>query len=149
MAFDRTNPADLQTLQDEVNLDPIGMGYASAQNTSQLVKLLNDPDSNVGGETASRYFDPFALMDALDPTDYESPQTVAGTPNYVHTLVELAAYGDISPYRDKFKSMFAANSATVTALDAQNVTLSRAEVLFGQGTILSFVDWYAARDYTP
>ena len=42
--------------------------------------------------------------------------------------------------------LFAANSATVTALDAQNVTLSRAEVLFGQGTTITKDDWYAARD---
>lgn len=150
MAFDNTNPTDLLALQTEVNTDPIGMDYAAVvDQTNLLLKLLNDPANNVGGETAARPFDVYAMLDALDPADYDAQQTVTGAPNYVHTLVELAGFSDISIYKTKFRSLFAANSATVTALDAQTSPLSRAEVLFGQGTLLTRDDWAAARDYTP
>lgn len=147
MAFDRTNPADLAALKTEVTTDPIGMGYAAViDQTQPLLKLLNDPGNNVGGESAARPFDVYAMLDALQPADYDAQQTATGAPNYVHTLVELAAYDDISAYKAKFRSLFAANSATVQALDAQTAPLSRGEVLFGQGTVISRDDWIAARD---
>lgn len=147
MAFDINDPADLLALKTEVNTDPIGMGYAAViDQTNLLLKLLNDPANNVGGDTAARPFDALAMMDALVPADYDSPQTALGAPNYVHTLVELAAYESIAAYKTKFRELFAANSDTVTALDAQTSPLSRAEVLFGQGTVITRDDWAAARD---
>lgn len=147
MAFDRTDQADLTALKTEVETDPIGMGYAAVVTvTAQLLKLLNDPANNVGGDTASRPFDVSAMLDALDPADFDAQQTVAGAPSYVHVLVERGNFNDITPYKTKFRSLFAGNSATVIALDAQNVALSRAEVLFGQGTVISREDWFAARD---
>ena len=137
MAFDRTDPADLAALQTEVSTDPISMGYDPAGGTNQLLKLLNDPANNVGGDQSFRPFDYSALMDALDPTDFEAQQTVAGAATYSHMLLEISAYADISTYKTKWRSMFAGNSNTVTALDAQVVDLSRAEVLFGQGTVIT------------
>ena len=149
MSFDRNDAADLLALKTEVNDDPISMGYAAVvDQTQQLLKLLNDPANNVNGDTADRVFTVEAMMDALDPTEYDAQQTVAGTPSYVHTLVEMGSSAriDISTYKAKFRSMFAANSATVVALDAQTSPLSRAEVLFGQGTTITRDDWIAARD---
>ena len=55
-------------------------------------------------------------------------------------------FGDITSYKVRWRGMFAANSETVVALDAQTSPLSRAEVLFGQGTVISKSDWFAARD---
>ena len=148
MAFDRTDPADLAALKSEVNTDPIGMGYAAVvDQTQNLLKLLNDPANNVGGETASRIFEVDAMMDALDPTDYEAPQTGANAAEYVIQLIAYGTqFGSIVGFEAKFRSMFAANSGTIIALDAQNVNLSRAEVLFGQGTTITRDDWIAARD---
>lgn len=147
MSFDRNDAADLLALKTEVNDDPISMGYAAVvDQTQQLLKLLNDPVNNVNGDTADRLFTVEAMMDALDPTEYDAQQTVAGAPNYVHTLVQLGDRSDISTYKAKFRSMFAANSATVVALDAQTSPLSRAEALFGQGTTITRDDWIAARD---
>lgn len=148
MAFDRTDPADLAALKSEVEVDPIGMGYAAViDKTKDLLELLNEPANNVGGETAARVFDVFAMLDAFDPTDLDDNQTVNGAANYVHILVELwNAERSITAYKDKFRSCFAPTSATVVALDAQNAALSRAEVLFGQGTIITKDDWFAARD---
>jgi len=146
MAFDRTSPADLAALQTEVNTDPIAMGYDPNGATAQLLKLLNDAALNVGGDTVVRIFDVDAMLDALDPVDFDAQQTVAGAPEYVHTLVTHSELGDITAHKDKFRALFAANSATVTVLDAQTSALSRAEVLFGQGTNISRDDWFAARD---
>lgn len=145
MAFDRTDTAQLQALYDERTLDPLGMNYPA--NDNSFISRINDPDRNVGGETTGRPFDVLAMMDALDPTDFGAQQTETGAPNFTHTLVELAAFADIAPYKDKWASMFAANSATVQALNAQTRTLSRAEVLFGENTTLVVDDWIAARTF--
>jgi hypothetical protein len=148
MAFDRTDPADLAALKSEVETDPIAMGYAAVVgNTSQLLKLLNDPSNNVGGEAAARVFTPAAMLDALDPTELDANNTEGAAPQY--TVALIAHYQtelDIASYKQKWRAMFAANSATVAALDAQTQALSRAEVLFGQGTVITKNDWFAARD---
>ena len=148
MSFDRTDPADLAALKTEVETDPIGMGYALATNTNQLLKLLNDPANNVGGDTASRAFDASAMLDALDPSELDAQQTTVGAAEYVNALMNAEGLLglDIEAYKTKFRSLFAGNSATVAALDAQTSALSRAEVLFGQGTSLTEEDWFAARD---
>lgn len=144
MAYDRSDPADLLQLKTEVNTDPLGMGYNPSGSTAQLLKLLNDAAENLGGETVARTFDAEAMHDALDPSEFDAQQTAAGAPEYVAALT--SAQFDISGLKSKFRSMFAGNSATVTALDAQTTALSRAEVLFGQGTNISREDWFAARD---
>lgn len=146
MAFDRTNPTHLATLKTEVKTDPIRMGYVIQGNVDNILKKLNSPDSNIGGETIPRPFDALALMEALDPTEFDAQQTEGGAMTYSHMLLELAAYSSIELFKAKFKSMFAANSATVTALNAQEIDLSRAEVLFGVGTVISLLDWQTARD---
>jgi len=142
MAFDRTDPTDLAALKAEVNTDPISMGYDPSGATSQLLKLLNDPANNVGGETSARVFDVSALLDALDPADLDAQQTNAHAAQWINTIVQN---GDTEPYKNKFRDLFAANSATVTALDAQVSALSRGEVLFGQATNITREDWFAAR----
>ena len=144
--FDRNNPADLASLKSEVNTDPISMGYDPVGPTQQILKLLNESDNNVGADTISRPFDASAMIDALVPTELDAQQTNAKAAEYTHILVELAAFSDISVYKTKWRSMFAANSDTVAALDAQVRAISRAEVLFGAGTNISKEDWFAARD---
>ena len=146
MAYDINDPADLAALKSEATTDPIGMGYDINGATQQLLKQFNDPALNVNGDVSARAFSAESLMDALDPTEFDSPQTQAEAAQYSHILVEMAAYSDIEPYKAKWRAMFAANSATVAALDSQTSALSRAEVLFGAGTNISRDDWFAARD---
>ena len=152
MAFDRTNQADLDALNSELVNDPISMGYAPVIDVvPQVLQLLNDPVNNVGGETASRPFDGSAVLDAYDPEDLTLNQIPAGADGYVNSLLVAEQNGiDISVHKDKFRALFdlSPSSATVLALDAQNVALSRAEVLFGQGTVIDKLDYYAGyRDY--
>jgi len=114
MAFDRTDPADLLALKTEINTDPIGMGYAAVVDTTALLlKLLNDPANNVGGDTATRPFDASAMLDALDPADFPSPQTEVNAAEYTQMLLQAASLGiDISGYKTKWRSTWAANRGT-------------------------------------
>ena len=144
MAFDRENPTDLTALYNERTQDPVGMNYPA--NDNQFTRVINSADDNVGGETTGRPFDVDALLDALDPSELGDQQTVAGADTYTQLLTDLATAGrSIETYKVKWRSMFAANSATVTTLDAQVRGLSRAEVLFGEGVKLVVDDWIAAR----
>ena len=143
MSFDKENPAHLAVLKAEEATDPIGMGYAAANNTNATLNLFNDSDNNVGGEVADRVFDVSAMLDALEPADFDAQQTSDHASQYTNSLIN---YGSIVNYKVKWRGLFAGNSATVTALDAQTSPLSRAEVLFGQGTVISKSDWFAARD---
>ena len=141
MAFDRTNNTDLQALYDERTLDPIGMNYPA--NDNSFADRINDGDRNVGGETTARPFTVEAMLEALDPTEFDAQQTVVGADVYTHILVGLQ--GSIEAYQTKWRAMFAQNSATRAALDAQTSPLSRAEVLWGESTTISGEDWIAAR----
>jgi hypothetical protein len=139
MAFDRSNTVDLQALYDERTINPLGMQYPANDNT--FVSNINDPSRNVGGETVARAFDVSAMMDALDPTELDNPQTVVGADTYTQILADIG--GDLEDYKTKWRSMFAQNGSTVTALDAQTTPISRARVLWDDVIVVD--DWIAAR----
>lgn len=138
---------DLQALNTEVFTDPISMGYDPDGKTKDLLDLLNLPENNAQPQSSNRVFDIAAMLDALVPTDYGISQVTQGAPEYTNSLIlGRPSVGQIAPYRDKWRAMFPDGSATAAALDAQQSELSRAEVLFGQGTVITRDDWLAARD---
>lgn len=149
MAFDINNTAHRTAAKSEYDSDPIGMGYAAASNTNQILDLFNNPELNVGAETDPTEFTAESMMDALVPTEFEAPQTNAGAAQYTHILMEMANGRSIEPFKAKWRSMFGGNSATVTALDAQNRRLSRLEVLFGNGSFMTRSDWATILETTP
>ena len=140
MPFDRTNTADLQALQDDVLLDPINMGYTTLpySDTKKLLNALNDSSNNVGLETAGPLFSHQVLMDT-----WESKGVLNEMLPWIEALTR--EQGDITRYEAKYRANCGSNS--LSALNAVTVPLSRAEVLFGQGTTISKDDWYASRDY--
>lgn len=147
--FDVTDPADLLALKTEVNTDPISMGYDANGGTKQILNLLNLPENNVGGETVGESFTPRLMLEILEPGDLTvGGQFTEGEQAWIKLLMESSATldDDIELFRAKFISVFPANSATVTNLAARLRNLSRAEVLFGEGTSISRNDWFAARD---
>ena len=75
-------------------------------------------------------------------------QFTEGEQTWIKLMMEGTASldDDIEEFRAKFISLFPAQSGTVAALAAKIRDLSRAEVLFGEGTTLSNQDWFAARD---
>lgn len=147
MAFDRNDPADLLALKTEVNDDPIGMGYSGANNTQQLLALLSDPDSNIGGESTNVELTAEVLLDVLDTDDFASNQVDQGERDWIKMCFDYALTGiSIEKYRAKIKGIFQVNYQTNQNIDNLIRTLSRAEVLFGAGTIITKYDWFAARD---
>lgn len=145
--FDRNDPADLASLKSEAETDPIAMGYDINGPTQKLLQQFNEAALNVNGDVAARDFDSTSMLDALEPVDFDAQQTSAGADVYTHILVEHTNTGNsIEPYKAKWRGLFAGQSDTVAALDAQTSPLSRGEVLYGQGTIISREDWFAARD---
>lgn len=145
MAFDRGNPADLAALKSEVELDPITMGY-DALNPNQLVRLLNDPADNVGGETTAETLNVARLLDVVDMADFDAPQVTDGERRFIESFLNRDFNEDIDRWKAKIQSAFQSNSGTSDAIDALVRPLSRGEVLFGDGTVLTREDWYAARD---
>lgn len=149
MAFDRNDPADLLALKNEVNDDPLGMGYDPPAGTQPVLDLLNIPANN------------------LSPADGDSP--------VIANVLLKVIFGESISAQDQFKLqlLFEASSdldadlseyrALITALSnplgialaaALIRALSRAEVLFSDvdvnGTTelitISRNDWIAARD---
>ena len=146
MTFDVNDPAHLLTLKTEVATDPIGMDYSG--NTTLLLKQLSDADKNVGGEVAGATLTVGLLFDAiaLSPADLNlQGQFGEGAHLFIGNLLQRELEIDIQKYRAAVEGALS-NGAVLTELEGQTMPLSRAEVLFGQGTSLSKPDWYAARD---
>ena len=139
MAFDNTDQADLTALNNEVFIDPITMGYVNApiEKTKELLKYLNEPEKNVGGETAgSATFTHEVLMETWAPK---------GALNESVPWIEaLTREDDPEPYKDRYLADCGPDS--LAAYNALVQPLSRAEVLFGQGTVITEQDWFLARD---
>lgn len=149
MAFDRTNQAHLNALLSEVTNDPLAIGYNPTGGTTPLLNLLNDPSSNVGGETTGERLTAGSLLDAIgtSPDDASvDAQFSDGLQFFLNRLLEQDLDTDLEKYRVQIQSSMQANNPIRTALEAQSRTMSRAEVLFGVDTFISRDDWIAARD---
>jgi len=145
MAFNRGNPADLLALKTEVETDPISMGY-TLNNVTQLIKTINDPADNVGGDTTGVVLTTGNLLTAMIPDDLDAQQVGDGERRYIEAFLGRDFNEIIEPYRAQIRNAFKTNSTTVANLDALIQPLSRAEVLFGEDTILVREDWFVARD---
>ncbi|RLA18742.1 MAG: hypothetical protein DRQ62_13090 [Gammaproteobacteria bacterium] len=145
MAFDNTDQADLTALNTEVYTDPISMGYVNApiEKTKELLKYLNDPDMNVIPEPNGVDFTHEVLMQTWAPKGAVNESTP-----WIEALTresEGQGSGDISQYEAKYRANCGSDS--LAALDALIQLRSRAEFLFGDGTVITEDDWTAARDH--
>ena len=155
--FDRTDPVQLQVLQDEVNLDPVNMGYSAVVNsTAQLLNTLNLAENNVvdtPDQFISEIFTSEVALDVIDPDETTvGAKFSEGQARWLDYLFSAADSlgADFALFETKFRALFsdyAPSSITLDALDARNRKLSRAEFLFGVGTIITRDDWFAARDF--
>lgn len=160
MPFDRTNPADLAALKSEVNTDPEGIGYAAVEdNTKSLLDRLNDPSfwpSAPAAETA-----PLTGKELLDicltqanKTEFETQVALLNIAQ--KSLLDYAFANRSKPFDIDFKNNLIGPNGIFPQAEAPNIrgdilaalasTLSRAEVLFGEGTVINRQDWLAARD---
>ena len=151
MSFDISDPADLQALNTEVFTDPIGMNYAAApiEETASLLTYLNDEAKNVGTKDSSRDIDDVPVTEVsavIDPVEYEALDSYSKA--WINTMIAQPSGSSLRPYKEKFLAIFPNGTTTrANALALLTVPLSsRAEVLFGYGTVISDNDWFAARD---
>jgi hypothetical protein len=161
MSFDVNNPADVQALNTEVYTDPIGMGYAAVINsTADLLALLNEVESNVV-PTKVNY--PEILSDDVRAaTTYVAFDNLL-TPeqDWLRWMTGFSADGIPNmPATAELKQKLAGvptatgsiwATADRTEMNAAMLALfqrdgSRAEVLFGFGTVITANDWFAARN---
>lgn len=145
MAFDRTNAADLLALKTELTTDPIVMGYNLNQNVSQTINKLNTGTLNVGLETVQGDLTTQILWElaADNPNDFTPHgQFTVGDQFVMQQLFEITTSlgDDLNWARAKIASLFPTNDGFRLALEALVRRLSRAEVLFGEGTVLNSQD---------
>ncbi len=148
MAFDRTNPVNLLDLQNEVLVDPLGIGY-SGMDIDTLLLHLNDASLNPNVTVGVPVFTPQALLALLFNTN------INVSLQYTIDLLFESTSGlneNISWARGPIT---AADTQLGNKISALGRNLSRGEVLFSDQdeyltheiVVISKDDWIAARDY--
>ena len=149
MSFDVNDASNLLALKNEVNLDPLGVGYAAVIDTTHLLlEKLNSPANNPGAEEGSAPMTAEALLNVL------FDETVSSQDQFKIDLMFSAANSlseDLSKFRIKSRGL---SPAIATAIDNITRPLSRAEALFAvddangvkEFVTIANTDWAAARD---
>lgn len=148
MAFDRSNPANLLALKNEVNDDPNLMGYNINGPTQSILNLLNIESNNTEPSDFTRDVADLKVSDIANIID---PVEFAGLNEYqkewVISLINKPSDESAIEFKSYFLSLFTNGSDTRNAAIALlDVAQSRSDQLFGYRTILTAKDWQAARD---
>lgn len=149
--YDPKNQDNRTALKNEVDTDPVAIGYAPVKEiTKQLLSLLNEAVNNTTSATVKIPVEELDIPDVarvVDPAEY-----AAITNEYDKEFVKMFIHRQLDerlePYQVKMVEIFPANSATFAAIQAlRDKPASRAEELFGVNTVISEKDWFAARDH--
>lgn len=157
--FDRTDSADLQALNDEVNNDPASRGYAAViADTAALLSLINGavsgvpighPSVTAAEIVSATTYDAYNDL-AIDEQEFIRWVTTSSEIVVVTEDLRLQLTGTTVPGSQSGPSSWwsaATRTAMVVAMAAiLDKEASRAETLFGYGTHISRDDWIAARD---
>ena len=152
MAFDNTNQADLTALKNEVDTDPTLIGY-TPDNTESLLNQLNTFEANEAGSgptDSTRELDDVTIpevSEVIDEAEYVALSEY--DKDWVRTFIaQPAEGGTLRPFKGKFLEVFPGGTTTranavllLTVPDS-----SRAEVLWGSGTVITRDDWLLARE---
>lgn len=139
--FDRTDPADLTALKTEVNTDPLTIGYV-IDPTATLISQLNAKNYTV--QRAIDDVDIYEVAAVINDAEYDA--LPAYGKEWVKMFIVQPEGIKTSNYKTKFLELFPNGSVTRTAAIALlDVPGSRAEVLFGYGTVITRDDWAEAR----
>lgn len=154
MSFDRNDPADLLALKNEVNNDPLGLGYnASSGDTNLILSTINEktsqftiskPKISAADIRSATTYDAYNGL-AID--EQEWLRWVTGSSGFEEENLTVTA--DLRNQLVESSTFWAA--ADRTEMQAAmtlifDVDGSRGEDLFGFGTAISRDDWFAARD---
>ena len=142
MAFDASNQDDLNVLRTEVDTDPAGMGYDRDSTTGVLAKL-NDPEGNTTKAVRPAPLTVQNVMMQIDLVEIQAlPQS---TLMYMQALVSGRSFDEsLEPFRSKLAELFGSESQSAANLLGLSVRLSRAEELYGVGTVIGRQDWLAS-----
>lgn len=151
--FDRNDPADLAALKSEVETDPSGYGYVSSD-TANVLNNLNVKRNTITvtkEKVSSADIRSTCTYDAynnlsIDEQEWLRWMTGSNGFNEENVLVTVDLKARLS---DGTNAIWAAGNRTemnAAMLALMDVDGSRAEQLFGFGTVISRDDWLAARD---
>jgi hypothetical protein len=148
--------SELINLKNEINNDPTGKGYKNPDSTwkgaSVIAGLLNE--RNTGTNVRRKKIKPNEIFDSIPYAEYELYDQAKR--DYIDTMLELAG-GDEDSVIDatdtvvfgNIAAIFPANSDARTNILAKiDREGSRAEVLWGEGTIITGSDVGKAEDAT-
>ena len=157
--FDRNNPDDLLALKTEVNIDPNAYGYVP-EDTNLVLDLLNQKRIEI---TVSKpKISPSLIRAAVYLDAYDN--LLADRQEWLRWITGSGGFEDESlvvtqDLRDRLTgllggsqtgdSIWAAADDDIMEpimLDLIDIDGSRAEELFGFGTVISRADWIASRD---
>ena len=151
MPFDIKNPADLSALKNEVTNDPVSIGYQPVENTNELLKLLNDPANNTGSESAAgRVLSGVNLLEICmrHPIDFDASINTASKRVFIQGL--FAQEEITKSFKEELvgpSGLFPSGDIRDDIISEVQGKLSRAEVLFGEDTVINKRDWARARDH--
>ncbi len=151
MAFDRTDPADLLALKNEVTLDPNGYGYVPADTTAVL-EMINQVRATITVQNSS-----VAKSDVKASTLYDAFDGLLAPEQAWLEWITSGGGDEIKSSADVREHLLGDGGSSIwavadrTAMEAAMVALfdrdgSRAEELFGENTTITRNDWLAARD---
>ena len=135
--------SQLAVLSTELKTDPIAMGYNLTETLFNLRKL-NRGKQNVGLESVPRSITVFLFLKHVVPADIATLSESGKL--YLTALLSQPLDTDINNLMSKAYTFLPANSATETKLSGLTRRLSRAEVLFGEGTSITKADFIKARE---
>ncbi len=153
MPYDRNNQADLTALKNEIDTDPLILGYDLASgDIGGIVTLINAKNYTVTKTKVSaadiRAACTYDAYDTLSIDEQEWLRWMTGSNGFDEENVKVTQ--DLKDrLTDGNNSIWAAahrtemNAAMLALIDVPG---SRAEVLFGHGTIIGSQDVIAARD---
>ena len=142
--FDPSKPAHILQLSTELNTDPALVGYDLAGSSRFNLKRLNNGALNTGGETTRKTLTVARLYKAIDLTELDG--LTAPMERLILSMLNKSVEEDISALENTVKTVFGASSVTYVAITNQMRTLSRAEVLFGEGSYVNKQAFVKARD---
>jgi hypothetical protein len=153
MAFDINDPADLLALKNEINNDPLSLGYNPVSgDVTNIINIINTKSYTVSKPKISaadiRSATTYDAYNNLSIDEQEWIRWMTGSNGFDQENVTVTQ--DLRDrLTDGVNSIWAAGDRT--AMNAAMLALievsgSRAEVLFGYGTVLNKNDYAAARD---
>lgn len=150
--FDRNDVTQVQNLKSEIVNDPLALGYiASSDSWPMFSPLLNDPKVNTGGEVSeSKKLTGYDFLEAVitDAVEYAVVVNNSAKEAFVNFIFNFK--DQRVPFRLRSKIMLLFNEIKAPNIRAAIITvsssrISRAEVLFGEDTVITLDDVRTAR----